>query len=76
MNEISFAGIDQSESMKSILSRYAGPSPSSRGNASVPKEKAPVRRGRGLEIRMGYQKKQLLQALGQMFLRLSASLCH
>ena len=76
MNEISFAGIDQSESMKSILSRYAGPSPSSRGNASAPKEKAPARRGRGLEIRMEYQKKQLLQALGQMLLRLSASLCH
>jgi hypothetical protein len=76
MNEISFAGIDQSESMKSILSRYAGPSPSPRENASVPKEKAPVRRGRGLEIRMEYQKKQLLQVLGQMLLLPSASLCH
>ena len=35
MNEISFAKIDQSESMKSIFCRYAGSSPSPRGNASV-----------------------------------------
>ena len=75
VNELSFAKIDQSESMKSILFRYAGPSPSPRENASVPKEKAPARRGRGLEIRMEYQKKQLLQVLGQMLLRLSALLC-
>ena len=55
----------------------------------MPKEKAPVPEGRdwnekkspralpgGLEIRMGYQKKQLLQVPEQMLLRLSASLCH
>ena len=33
--------------MKSILSRFAGPSPSSRGTASVAKEKAPAPEGRG-----------------------------
>ena len=38
--------------MKSILFRFAGPSPSSRGNASAPKEKAAARRGSGLEIKM------------------------
>ena len=39
------------------------------------KKKPLPEKGRGLEIRMGYQKKQLLQALGQMLLRLSTLLC-
>ena len=39
--------IGQRESMKSILSRFAGPFPSPKGTASVPKEKAPVPKGRG-----------------------------
>ena len=33
--------------MKSILSRFAGPSPSPKGTASVPKEKAPAPKDRG-----------------------------
>ena len=58
-------------------------------NGCEQKEKAPVPKGRGwnekekppgfawgLGIRMEYQKKQLLQVLGQMLLQPSASLCH
>ena len=55
--------IGQRESMKSILSRFAGPSPSSRGNASAPKEKAPVPKGRGLKIRMECRRQRPLLQL-------------